>query len=47
MFEAGHCMALQAFDKESGEARQYVEMAEWPHHKLLMDKGFKQRHMRR
>lgn len=40
-------LALQGFDKSSGEPKNPVDMKNWPYHKLLLDEGFTHRHAQR
>lgn len=38
---------MQGFDEESGDARQPVEVLQWPYHDLLVREGFTKAHSRR
>eukprot|EP00884_Botryococcus_braunii_P009915 jgi/Botrbrau1/18925/Bobra.177_2s0078.2 len=38
---------IDGFDKKTGEPLSAVEMATWPHHRVLLEKGFGSRHARR
>lgn len=40
-------MILQGFDEKTGEPLRAIEMAKWPHHRHLLDKGFNILHSRR
>lgn len=37
----------QGFDEKSGKPLRAVEMAKWPHHRLLLEQGFNVLHSRR
>jgi hypothetical protein len=38
---------MQGFDEESGDAKQPVEVLQWPYHDLLVREGFTKAHSRR
>ena len=40
-------LAVQGFDQSSGKPCNPVPMKSWPHHRLMLEEGFTQRHGRR